>query len=72
MASNFHYINEMRTCDDNISDITLIPDSSGCIIYIYKNNDFSSSLWGATTKTVTVKYEKHIKSLIMCLCWQIR
>lgn len=60
---SFPNTNEMRTCRDNISDITLIPDSSGCIIYTYENNDFSSSLWGATTKTVTVKNDVNLKKI---------
>ncbi|MCB2361904.1 helix-turn-helix transcriptional regulator [Clostridium estertheticum] len=60
---SFPNTNEMRTCNDNISDIALIPDSSGCIIYTYENNDFSSSLWGATTKTVTVKNDVNLKKI---------
>lgn len=30
---------------------TLIPDASGCLIFTYSNLDFSSLLWGPTTKT---------------------
>lgn len=60
---SFPDTNEMRTCRDNISDLTLIPDSSGCIIYTYENNNFSSSLWGATTKTVTVKNDVNLKKI---------
>lgn len=59
----FPNTNEMRACNENISDITLIPDSSGCIIYTYENNDFSSRLWGATTKTVTVKNDINLKKI---------
>ena len=60
---SFPNTNEMRKCNENISDIILIPDSSGCIIYTYENNDFSSSLWGATTKTVIVKNDVNLKKI---------
>lgn len=43
--------------------ITLIPDLSGCIIYTYENNDFSSSQWGTTTKTVTIKNDVNLKKI---------
>ena len=46
-----------------MGNITLIPDSSGCIIYTFENNDFTSSLWGATTKTVTVKNDVNLKKI---------
>lgn len=48
---------------NDLGNLTLIPDSSGCIIYAFKNNDFTSSLWGATTKTVTVKKECNLKKI---------
>lgn len=48
---------------NDLGNLTLIPDSSGCIIYTFKNNDFTSSLWGATTKTVTVKKECNLKKI---------
>lgn len=60
---SFRNTNKMRTRDDNLGSITLIPDSSGCIIYTFENNDFSSSLWGATTKTVTVKNDINLKKI---------
>ncbi len=60
---SFPNTNAMRNCNENINDITLIPDSSGCIIYTYENNDFSSSLWGATTKTVIVKNDVNSKKI---------
>ncbi|GKX68012.1 helix-turn-helix transcriptional regulator [Inconstantimicrobium mannanitabidum] len=46
---------EIKKGSECITDLTLIPDSSGCIIYTYENNKISSSIWGATTKTVIVK-----------------
>lgn len=60
---SFPNTNEIKICRDNISDITLIPDSSGCIIYTFKNNDFTSSLWGATTKAVIVKNDVNLKKI---------
>lgn len=54
---------EMGKCSDNINDLTLIPDCSGCIIYTYENNDFSLRLWGATTKTVIVKNDVNFKKI---------
>lgn len=47
--------NEIQKRSEYGTDLTLIPDSSGCIIYTYENNKISSSIWGATTKTVIVK-----------------
>jgi len=35
--------------------LNLVPDSSGCIVCTYEDNDFSIYLWGATTKIVTVE-----------------
>ncbi|ADK15046.1 MULTISPECIES: helix-turn-helix domain-containing protein [Clostridium] len=54
---------EMGRCSDNIGDLTLIPDCSGCIIYTYENSDFLLSLWGATTKTVIVKNDVNLKKI---------
>ncbi len=50
----------MKSNNENSSDLTLVPDSSGCIVYTFQNNDFSSSLWGATTKTVKVKKDSNL------------
>ena len=71
LLSNFiaHYTvsfpdtNEISICKDSVNDLTLIPDSSGCIIYTFENNDFSSILWGATTKTVKVKNDVNLISI---------
>ena len=41
--------------DTNNSDLIIIPDGSGCMVFTYEDNNLSSSLWGATTKTVAVK-----------------
>ncbi|NMM62604.1 AraC family transcriptional regulator [Clostridium sp. P21] len=54
---------ETAKCSDNINDLTLIPDCSGCIIYTYENNDFSLRLWGSTTKTVIVKNDVNFKKI---------
>lgn len=53
--------NKIKKYSKDYDDLILIPDSSGCIIYTYENNEFSSSLWGATTKTVTVKNDVNSK-----------
>lgn len=53
--------NETTNFNKKNSDIILIPDSSGCIIYTYENSGFSSSLWGATSRTITVKNDVNLK-----------
>jgi AraC-like DNA-binding protein len=60
---SFPNTNKATRCNDNISDLILIPDSSGCIVYTYENNNLSSSLWGATTKTVIVKNDVNLKKI---------
>jgi AraC-like DNA-binding protein len=56
------YIAHYTICvpDNNLINLdlgylNLIPDSSGCIVCTYENNKFNITLWGATTKIVTVK-----------------
>lgn len=60
---SFPSLHEVRKCSENINDLILIPDSSGCIIYTYENNALSSSVWGATTKTVTVKNDVNLDKI---------
>lgn len=60
---SFPNLHEITKCSENISDLILIPDSSGCIIYTYENNNLSSSLWGATTKTVVVKNDVNLDKI---------
>lgn len=55
--------NEMKKSTDYIADLTLIPDSSGCIIYTYENNNLSSNIWGATTKTVIVNNDFNLETI---------
>lgn len=52
---------KMKNNNENSDELILIPDSSGCIVYTFENNDFSSSLWGATTKTVKVKKDSNLE-----------
>ncbi len=60
---SFPNASKATRCNDNTSDLILIPDSSGCIVYTYENNNLSSSLWGATTKTVIVKNDVNLKKI---------
>ncbi|MFZ5643511.1 MAG: helix-turn-helix domain-containing protein [Bacillota bacterium] len=42
--------------DNNVPDsLTLIPDASGCLVFTYDGFSLTSLLWGATTKTFTIK-----------------
>lgn len=60
---SFMNMNDKRAINEKISNLTLIPDSSGCIIYTYENNNFYSNLWGSTTKTVIVKDDFNLNSI---------
>ncbi|MHC1684006.1 MAG: helix-turn-helix domain-containing protein [Clostridiaceae bacterium] len=60
---SFSSENKMAKDIDDIGNITLIPDSSGCIIYTFEDTGFSSSLWGATTKVVSVKNDVNLKKV---------
>lgn len=39
------------------SDLALIPDASGCIVFSLGQWELSAAFWGPTTKTVFVKYD---------------
>ncbi|MDL2276522.1 AraC family transcriptional regulator [Breznakia sp. OttesenSCG-928-G09] len=53
-----HYTLVDKTVNNtDIETLTLIPDASGCLIYMDKDDKQAWYLWGATTKVVEVPFD---------------